>query len=198
MAKPTSARGSSCHIHSARSLARKATAFGEPTQKLFGHYLAGQLAACASSPCSSRPTSTPTSASPARLRRPDHGLGTGQPHLLLPAGRPRRGAAGRVPDPRRRRQPLPRPRALIAAGLHGIDNHLPLEPVFEGNAYKSDKPRVPHNIYEARDAFAASEMVAEAFGQEVVDHYLNRAAVEIDAFEAAVTDWERFRGFERL
>jgi glutamine synthetase len=88
--------------------------------------------------------------------------------------------------------------AIIAAGLHGIDNELPLEPVFEGNAYKSDKRRVPGNIYAARDAFAASELAAEAFGGEVVDHYLNRAGVEIAAFEAAVTDWERYRGFERL
>jgi glutamine synthetase len=88
--------------------------------------------------------------------------------------------------------------ALIAAGLHGIEKELPLEPVFEGDAYKSDKPRVPHNIYDARAAFGASEMVADAFGAEVVDHYMNRAGVEIDAFEAAVTDWERYRGFERL
>ena len=41
-------------------------------------------------------------------------------------------------------------------------------------------------------------MAREAFGQEVVDHYLNRAQVELDAFEKTVTDWERFRGFERL
>ncbi|HEX2391540.1 MAG TPA: glutamine synthetase family protein [Solirubrobacterales bacterium] len=88
--------------------------------------------------------------------------------------------------------------ATIAAGLHGIERELPLEPVFEGDAYKSDKPRVPHNIYDARDAFAASEVAAAAFGSEVVDHYLNRAGVEIAAFEAAVTDWERYRGFERL
>jgi glutamine synthetase len=88
--------------------------------------------------------------------------------------------------------------AMIAAGLHGIDNELPLEPAFDGNAYTSDKPRVPHNIYDARDAFAASGVAADAFGGEVVEHYLNRAKVEIDAFEAAVTDWERFRGFERL
>ncbi|HEX6455716.1 MAG TPA: glutamine synthetase family protein, partial [Solirubrobacterales bacterium] len=88
--------------------------------------------------------------------------------------------------------------AMIAAGLHGIDAELPLEPVFEGNAYESDKPRVPSNIYAARDAFAASEVAREAFGGEVVDHYLNRAGVEIAAFEAAVTDWERYRGFERL
>jgi glutamine synthetase len=88
--------------------------------------------------------------------------------------------------------------AMIAAGLHGIDNELPLEEVFEGNAYESDKPRVPSNIYLARDAFAASEVAREAFGGEVVDHYLNRAGIEIEAFEAAVTDWERYRGFERL
>ena len=44
--------------------------------------------------------------------------------------------------------------AMIAAGLHGIDNELELEPAFEGNAYESDKPRVPHNIYDARDLFA--------------------------------------------
>src|SRR3954451_15399099 len=88
--------------------------------------------------------------------------------------------------------------AMIAAGLHGIENELELEPAFEGNAYESDHPRVPANMYEARDLFAGSDVAREAFGQEVVDHYLNRARVELDAFQAAVTDWERFRGFERL
>ena len=40
--------------------------------------------------------------------------------------------------------------------------------------------------------------LAAAFGDEVVDHYVNAADVEITAFNAAVTDWERRRGFERL
>ena len=31
-----------------------------------------------------------------------------------------------------------------------------------------------------------------------MDHYLNHARVELEAFDAAVTDWEKFRGFERL
>jgi glutamine synthetase len=88
--------------------------------------------------------------------------------------------------------------AMIAAGLHGIDNELPLEPAFEGNAYESDKPRVPHTLYAARDLFAGSDIAREAFGQEVVDHYLNRARIELEAYEAAVTDWEKYRGFERL
>ena len=57
---------------------------------------------------------------------------------------------------------------------------------------------MPHTLYAARDLFAGSELARDAFGQEVVDHYLNRAKVELEAFEAAITDWEKFRGFERL
>jgi glutamine synthetase len=88
--------------------------------------------------------------------------------------------------------------AMIAAGLHGIDRELELEPVFEGNAYTSDKPRVPHTLRDARDLFADSTFGREALGDEVVEHYLNAARVELDAFDAAVTDWELRRGFERL
>jgi glutamine synthetase len=88
--------------------------------------------------------------------------------------------------------------AMIAAGLHGIDRELELEPVFEGNAYTSDKPRVPHTLRDARDLFADSAFGREALGDEVVEHYLNAARVELDAFDAAVTDWELRRGFERL
>ena len=88
--------------------------------------------------------------------------------------------------------------AMIAAGLHGVENELSLEAPLEGNAYESDKPHVPSNMYAARDLFAASAVAREAFGQEVVDHYLNHARVELEAIESTVTDWERFRGFERL
>jgi glutamine synthetase len=89
--------------------------------------------------------------------------------------------------------------ATIAAGLHGVEHGLELEPVFEGNAYEaSEKPRVPGTLREARDLFAQSALAREAFGDEVVDHYVNAADVELAAFEGAVTDWERYRGFERL
>jgi glutamine synthetase len=89
--------------------------------------------------------------------------------------------------------------ALIAAGLHGIDAGLELEPALEGNAYEaSDRPQVPSTLRDARDLFGASAIAREAFGQEVVDHYLNNARIELEAYDAAVTDWERFRGFERL
>jgi glutamine synthetase len=88
--------------------------------------------------------------------------------------------------------------ALIAGGLHGVDAGLELEEPLAGNAYASDKPHVPSTLREARELFAGSAVAREAFGDEVVAHYLNNADVELAAFDAAVTDWERFRGFERL
>jgi glutamine synthetase len=88
--------------------------------------------------------------------------------------------------------------AMLAGGLHGIEHELPLEPALDGNAYTSDKPHVPSTLQEARDLLARSAVARAAFGDEVVDHYVNAADVEIKAFNAAVTDWERRRGFERL
>ncbi|HEU4465900.1 MAG TPA: glutamine synthetase, partial [Agromyces sp.] len=88
--------------------------------------------------------------------------------------------------------------ALIAAGLHGIDNELDPGDVFIGNAYESDVARVPATLRESAELFAASDVARAAFGDEVVDHYLNNARVELAAYEAAVTDWERVRGFERF
>jgi glutamine synthetase len=88
--------------------------------------------------------------------------------------------------------------AMLAGGLHGIENELPLEPALEGNAYLSDKPRVPHTMGAAREAFSSSKAARLALGDEVVDHYANMADVELAAYDAAVTDWELHRGFERL
>ena len=89
--------------------------------------------------------------------------------------------------------------ALIAAGLHGVEQGLTLEPAYEGNAYEAThKPRLPTTLREARDLFDSSVVARAAFGDEVVDHYAHAADVELTAFESAVTDWERFRGFERL
>ena len=88
--------------------------------------------------------------------------------------------------------------AMLAGGLYGIENTIELEPALEGSAYESDKTLVPHTLRDARDAFAASAVARTAFGADVVAHYLNAADVELQAFDAVVTDWERVRGFERL
>jgi glutamine synthetase len=88
--------------------------------------------------------------------------------------------------------------ALIAAGLHGMENELELEDAVSGNAYIGDAARVPTTLREAAELFSTSTIARKAFGDEVVEHYLNNARVEIAAYDAAVTDWERVRGFERL
>jgi glutamine synthetase len=48
------------------------------------------------------------------------------------------------------------------------------------------------------ELFDDSAVARDAFGDEVVDHYVHAARVEVDTFGAAITDWERYRGFERL
>ncbi len=88
--------------------------------------------------------------------------------------------------------------AMLAGGLRGIEQQLELEPELVGNAYLSDKAKVPSTLRDARDAFASSEVAGAAFGDEVVAHYTNMADVELSAYGAAVTDWELRRGFERM
>jgi glutamine synthetase len=88
--------------------------------------------------------------------------------------------------------------AMVAAGLDGIERGLELEPAFTGNAYHSGAARVPDSLAEALDLWRGSEFARATFGEEVVDHYANMARVELAAFGRAITDWERYRGFERL
>ena len=89
--------------------------------------------------------------------------------------------------------------AVIAAGLAGIEEKLELEPAFEGNAYDDpEAPHVPTSLAEALDLWRSSDFARRTFGDDVVDHYANMAAVELAAYGRAVTDWERIRGFERL
>ena len=88
--------------------------------------------------------------------------------------------------------------AMLGGGLHGIEHQLELEPEQTGNAYASGKPKVPTTLREARDAFHGSAIARAVLGDEVVDHYTTMADVELKAFDAAVTDWELRRGFERM
>jgi len=88
--------------------------------------------------------------------------------------------------------------AMIAAGLDGIEKGLELKPEFTGNAYESDGPKAPTSLGEAVGLWSGSEWVAETFGEDVQEHYANMGRIELDAFGRAITDWERFRGFERL
>ena len=199
MAKFNEREGSSCHIHFSI-----ADADGPLFDRDRGHLRA----------LPRRPARLPAGADAAagaerqllqalrgRFVRAHHRrLGARQPHLLAAGRRARSGAALR--EPRRRVGPQPVPgagRARSPPGCTASSRSFALEPEFEGNAYlATDHPRLPTTLREARDLFAASEVARAALGEEVVDHYVHAADVELAAFESAVTDWERLRGFERL
>jgi glutamine synthetase len=87
--------------------------------------------------------------------------------------------------------------AMIAGGLHGVENELELPPALEGNAYESDAERFPSSLREAIHALEQGTVARAAFGDQVVDHYLNYAHTEQGLFDKVVTDWERVRYFER-
>ncbi|WP_328772807.1 glutamine synthetase family protein [Streptomyces sp. NBC_00286] len=87
---------------------------------------------------------------------------------------------------------------LVAAGLYGIEQQLELPEVCAGNAYTGEYEHVPTTLHEAAELWETSPIAKAAFGDEVVAHYRNMARVELQAFDAAVTDWELRRSFERM
>jgi len=204
MAKFNEREGNSCHIHiSLRGEGGEAVFADKDAEhgmsKMFRHFLAGQLAVMRELTLFSAPNINsykryvPGSFAPTALawgldnrtcalRVVGQGLGM-RVENRVPGGDVNQYLAVS---------------ALIAAGLYGIENELELEDVYVGNAYTSDVARVPATLREAAELFATSAFAREAFGNEVVDHYLNNAQVELAAYDAAVTDWERIRGFERL
>lgn len=87
---------------------------------------------------------------------------------------------------------------LVAAGLYGVEHGLELPEPCEGNAYTAGYDRIPATLREAAELWESGGIAEEAFGEEVVAHYRTMARVELEAFDAAVTDWELRRSFERL
>ncbi|MGL1922319.1 MAG: glutamine synthetase family protein [Hyphomicrobiales bacterium] len=89
--------------------------------------------------------------------------------------------------------------ALLAAGMKGIEEKLELPDAFEGDAYAADAgvEEIPTTLRAATDVLDASEMLRQAFGDEVIDHYVHAARWEQQDFDNRVTDWEINRGFER-
>jgi glutamine synthetase len=203
MAKPNAREGNSCHIHlSVRDDGGKPVLAGDRAHGLSQageHFLAGQLAAlreltlCYAPNVNSYKRYVPGSFAPTAVR---WGIDNrtcalrlvGHGNSLRPENRTPGGDVN----------PYLAVAAMIAAGLDGVDRELPLEAAYAGNAYADDGPRVPANLRDALALWEGSELAAQAFGTEVVAHYANYARVELAAFDAAVTDWELQRGFERL
>ena len=203
MAKPNAREGNSCHIHlSVRDDDGNPVLAGDRAHglsKAGEHFLAGQLAAlreltlCYAPNINSYKRYVPGSFAPTSVR---WGIDNrtcalrlvGHGNSLRPETRTPGGDVN----------PYLAVAAMIAAGLDGVDRELPLEDAYAGNAYADDGPRVPATLRDALALWEGSELAAQAFGTEVVAHYANYARVELAAFDAAVTDWELQRGFERL
>jgi glutamine synthetase len=202
MAKLNQLEGSSCHIHlSLRDASGAPIMAGERDglSEVMEHFLAGQLAAMRELCLFLAPNV--------------NSYKRYQPETFAPTavrwGRDNRTCALRIVGhdeslrmehrvPGADVNPYLAVAALVAAGLHGIEQSLPLEPACTGNAYGDAGPRVPTTLRDALDLWKCSAIARAAFGEDVVDDYANMAKVELSAFEAAVTDWERYRGFERL
>ena len=89
--------------------------------------------------------------------------------------------------------------AAIASGLDGIRNRIEPPAAFSGDAYAAaDLEQVPATLRDAVDRFEASAPARRFFGDLVVDHYSHHLRTEIAAADAAVTDWELRRYFERI
>ncbi|MGB6452892.1 MAG: glutamine synthetase family protein [Streptosporangiaceae bacterium] len=203
MAKPNTREGNSCHIHlSLRGTDGTAVLAGagpHGLSQLGEHFVAGQLAAlreltlCYAPNINSYKRYVPGSFAPTSVR---WGVDNRTCALRLVGHGHSLRAENRTPGGDV--NPYLAVAAMIAAGLHGIDNELPLEPAFPGNAYDDDGPKVPHTLRDALELWQQSGIARAAFGAEVVDHYTNYGRVELAAYDAAVTDWELRRCFERL
>ena len=89
--------------------------------------------------------------------------------------------------------------AALASGLDGIRQQTEPPPIFTGDIYAAAHlPRVPYSLREATEGFANSAFARAAFGAAAVDHYAHFFRTEQQAFDRAVTDWERKRYFERI
>ena len=197
MAKPYHTEvGSSCHIHSSLWRGEESAFAGETD--LFRHYLAGQIACARELAIFLAPTVNSYKRFMAGSWAPTT-LAWGRDNRTCGFRVVGHGASLRVESriPGADVNPYLAFAALLAAGLHGIEHGLEPPPAFEGNAYESDAERFPSTMHEAIAALASGIVARAAFGDEVVDHYLNYARTEQRLFDQVVTGYERERLFER-
>jgi glutamine synthetase len=197
MAKPDHTWvGSSCHIHSSLWRGGEAAFAGE--SDVFKQYLAGQIAYAADLAVFVAPTINSYKRFAAGSWAPTT-LAWGHDNRTCGFRIVGHGAALRTETriPGADVNPYLAFAALIASGLHGIEQGLELGPAFEGNAYESDAERFPHSLREAIARLEASTVARTLLGDEVVEHYLNYARTEQRLFDEVVTCYERERLFER-
>jgi glutamine synthetase len=202
MAKPWAEEvGSSCHIHlSLWQEGRNVFAEGTEGSALFRHFLAGlirfsrELSYCTAPTVNAYKRYQSASWAPTKMAWAHDNRTVG----FRVVGH---GASFRIENrmPGADANPYLAFAAMIAAGLAGVEAKLECPPLYVGNAYvDSSLPSLPRSLAEAAELLHGSECARDAFGAEVVDFYVHTARLEAEAFQNAVTDWERARYFERI
>ena len=188
--------GSSCHIHS--SLWRDGRSAFDGESELFRQYLAGQIACARELALFFAPNVNSYKRFAAGSWAPTT-LAWGRDNRTCAFRVVGHGAGLRVETriPGGDVNPYLAFAALVAAGLHGVEQGLEPGPALEGNAYLSDAERFPSTLREAIAALASGTVARTAFGDDVVEHYLNYARTEQELYDRVVTDYERRRFFER-
>lgn len=205
MAKYDEREGNSCHIHFSLRDVQDGAVFADPSRphgmsSTFGNFLAGVLATLRELTLFYAPNINSykrfadASFAPTALA---WGLDNRTCALRVVGHGPSTRLECRVPGGDV--NPYLAVAAIVAGGLYGIEQGLELPEPCTGNAYQvPGVERLPVTLAEAASLFENSALARDVFGDDVVAHYLNNARVELAAFNAAVTDWERMRGFERL
>ena len=117
--------------------------------------------------------------------------------IRIPA---RRGASTRselrMPDPAC--NPYLALAVMLAAGLDGIENNLTPPPAIQRNIYemsvrdrrKYKIKELPGTLREAINALQKDQVVKNALGEHVFDHFIDAKTIEFDDYRVTVHDWE--------
>ena len=88
--------------------------------------------------------------------------------------------------------------AVIAAGLHGVEQGLKLTtpPITGTNQGAENTPRAPRSLIQSTQNFKVSTIARDWFGDTFVDHFAATREWEHRQWQDAVTDWELKRYLE--
>ena len=96
--------------------------------------------------------------------------------------------------------------AMIAAGLDGVEKGLTLGEPVEESLFEMDAAQItakgikelPGTLGEALDELSKDDVIREALGDHVFDHFVAAKREEWDEYRTQVSDWEVERYLEQF
>jgi glutamine synthetase len=83
--------------------------------------------------------------------------------------------------------------ALLAAGLHGVEEKLPLpDPQYgDADAAPNTDQHTPDTLAESLDALAKDDVLFDLMDRELLNAFIELKTQENDRWQRSVTDWEQ-------